>query len=83
MRYKNKGRTEIMFTLAEKNLMMIYNTGSRLELMDELGNMLGYLSDEETELHDITVSVIEKLKRITDAEFDALDLMPDTLEKGW
>lgn len=83
VRYKDKGRTEIMFTLAEKNLMVIYNTGSRLGLMNELGNMLSYLSDDETELHDITVSVIEKLNRITDAEFDALDLMPDTFEKDW
>lgn len=63
--------------------MIIYSTGSRLGLMNELGNMLSYLSDDETELHGITVSVIEKLNRITDAEFDALDLMPDTFEKGW
>ena len=72
-----------MFTLAEKNLMVIYNTGSRLGLMEELGNMLGYVSEDETELRDMTLSVIEKLQGMTDAEFDTLDLAPDTLEKGW
>ena len=31
-----------IFTLAEKNLMIIYNPGSRLDLMAELGNMLTF-----------------------------------------
>ena len=32
-----------IFTLAEKNLMIIYNPGSRLDLMAELGNMLTFV----------------------------------------
>lgn len=73
-----------IFTLAEKNLMVIYNTGSRLGLVEELGNMLAYVSEEENELHDMAVSVIEKLLCMTDAEFAALDLAPDMMmKKDW
>ncbi|MEG0759431.1 MAG: transposon-transfer assisting family protein [Raoultibacter sp.] len=68
------------FTLAETNLMVIYNTGTRLNLMAELGNMLGYVSEDETELRGMTISVIQKLNRMTDKDFAALDLTPDSLK---
>lgn len=68
------------FTLAETNLMVIYNTGTRLNLMAELGNMLGYVSEDETELRCMTVSVIQKLNRMTDKDFLALNLTPDSLK---
>ena len=68
------------FTLPETNLMVIYNTGSRLDLMAELGNMLGYVSEDEAELRDMTVSVIKKLNRMTDEDFTTLDLDPDYLK---
>ena len=32
-----------MFNTTEMNLMILYNPGTRLRLMEELGNMLGYL----------------------------------------
>ena len=70
------------FTLAEKNLMIIYNTGTRLGLMTELGQMLSYLHEDEKELHDMTVSVVKKLNAITDEDFAALNLDPGEL-KGW
>ncbi len=65
-----------MFNTTEMNLMVIYNTGTRLGLMTELGHMLGYLSEEEKELYELAVGVIEKLNKMTDAEFAALDLDP-------
>lgn len=68
------------FTLAETNLMVIYNTGTRLNLMAELGNMLGYVSEDETELRGMTISVIQKLNRMTDKDFVALNLTPDSLK---
>lgn len=68
------------FTLAETNLMVIYNTSTRLNLMAELGNMLGYVSEDEMELRGMTVSVIQKLNRMTDQDFAALDLTPDSLK---
>ena len=65
------------FTHDEINLMTIYNTGSRVGLVEELTAMRGHLEADETELRELTDSVIAKLKRMTNAEFDALDLIPD------
>lgn len=68
-----------MFSTAEINLMVIFSHGARLGLMEELGNMLGFLSDDETELRDLAVGVMQKLQSITDEEFAALDLNPNML----
>lgn len=38
---------------------------------------LGYLAADETELRELTDSAIAKLRRMNDAEYDALDLFPD------
>ena len=67
----------IHFTHDEINLMAIYNTGTRTGLIDELTDMRKYLEPDETELLALTDSAIAKLNQLTDAEFDALDLMPD------
>ena len=40
------------FTFEEKNLLCIYNTGSRSGLIDALTEMRGELSPEEAELRD-------------------------------
>lgn len=71
-----------MFTTAEINLMVIYNTGTRSGLMTELQSMTAYLSDEEGDLLELTCSTLEKLKSISDADFAALNLDPAML-KGW
>ena len=47
--------------------------------MEELGNMLGYLSEDETGLRRTTVAVIRKLQAMTDEDFDRLDLDPSGL----
>lgn len=69
--------THPIFTLAETNLMVIYNPVSRLGLIEELKAMMKYLSPEETELHDLTLSTLRKLERLTDMAFAALDLEID------
>lgn len=71
-----------MFTTAEINLMVIYNTGTRKGLITELQSMTAYLFDDEADLLELTYSTIAKLKDITDADYAALDLDPDAL-KGW
>lgn len=71
--------THSPFTLAETNLMVIYNPGTRLGLIEELKVMMNYLSPEETELHDLTLSTLRKLERLTDTAFAALDLEIDGL----
>ena len=71
--------THSPFTLAETNLMVIYNPGTRLGLIEELKAMMTYLSPEETNLHDLTLSTLRKLERLTDTAFAALDLKIDGL----
>lgn len=65
------------FTQDEINLMCIYNTGTKDGLMDALTAMREYLEPEEAELRDLTDSVLDKLERISDEEFEAMELYPD------
>lgn len=65
------------FTFEEMNLMCIYNTGTREGLMAALSKMRGYLEADETELLALTDSTLEKLGRMSDSDFDALELYPD------
>lgn len=64
-------------TYEEQQLMSIYNTGTRMGLLEALSKMRTYLDKDETELRDLTDSAIEKLRHMTDAEYEALDLVPD------
>ena len=65
------------FTFEEMNLLCIYNPGSRQGAIEALTEMRGYLTPEETELLDLTDSTLAKLRAMTDADFDALELYPD------
>ena len=65
------------FDHEELTLMMLYNTGSRLGLMQELRLMQCYLMPDETALQELSEGVIEKLKLLTDAEFAELEFPPD------
>ena len=65
------------FTCEEKNLLCIYNTGSRSGLIDALTEMRGELSPEEAELREMTDSALGKLRAMSDAEFAELELYPD------
>lgn len=64
-------------TYEEQQLMSIYNTGTRMGLLEALAKMRTYLDKDETELRDLTDSAIDKLRRMTDAEYETLDLVPD------
>lgn len=52
---------------------MLYNSGSRLGLMQELRLMQCYLMPDETALRELSEQVVEKLKLMTDAEFAELE----------
>ena len=65
------------FTNDELNLMCIYDTGTRMGLLEALANMKGALAPEETELREMTESVIEKLTAMSDAEYAEMELFPD------
>ena len=64
-------------TFEEQQLMSLYNTGTRAGLISALKEMRGYLAADETELRELTDSAIAKLRRMSDAEYEALDLFPD------
>ena len=53
--------------------MMLYNTGTRQGLVRELRLMQCYLMPDETALRELSEQVIEKLNRLTDAEFAGLE----------
>ena len=57
------------FNHEELTLMMLYNTGTRLGLVQELRLMQCYLMPDETALRELSEGVIEKLKLMTDSDF--------------
>lgn len=61
------------FDHEELMLMMIYNTGTRLGLMQELRLMQCYLMPDETALRELSEGVVEKLKLMTDAQFSEVE----------
>lgn len=71
------------FTVEESNLMCIYNTGSRTDLLSELSEMQSHLTADETELLTLTKTVMGKLSAMSDVEFESLsgELIPDFEEQ--
>ena len=68
----------IELTFEERNLLCIYNrSGTRTGLIAALMEMRGYLEPDEDELRELTDSALAKLERMTDSDFEALDLYPD------
>ena len=65
------------FDYEELTLMMLYNPGTRLGLMQELRLMQCYLAPDEAALRELSERVIEKLKLLTDAEFDEVEFPLD------
>ena len=65
------------FTKDELSLIGIYNAGSRKETIAALIEMQQYLEDEEADLRELTDNAVNKLEKITDEQFELLDLIPD------
>ena len=65
-------------TFEEKNLICIYNSsGTRGGVIAALKEMRGYLEQDESELRELMDSTLVKLEAMTDADYAALDLVPD------
>ena len=64
-------------TFEETNLLCIYNPGTRQGVIEALTEMRGHLQADEDELLALTDSTLAKLRAMTDAEFDELELYPD------
>ena len=65
------------FTNDEMNLLCIYNAGTRQATIAALTEMRGYLQDDEAELRGMTDGALAKLRRMSDADWDGMDLYPD------
>lgn len=72
---------DYVFSYEEQMLISIYNPGNgRAALIAELETMRGYLDADETELCELTDSVLDKLTAMSDTEFEAIDFVPDLTE---
>ena len=69
------------FTYGETQLMAIYNGGTREATIAALTEMKGYLGADDADLKALTDSTLDKLGKITDEDFAALDLTPDFSEE--
>ena len=58
------------FSVEEINLMCIFNTNDRTELIDELLDGLNYIY--ESELRELFDTTIEKLENISDDDFSEI-----------
>ena len=67
-------------TFEERQLMSLYNTGTRTGLIAALEEMRGYLATDETELRELTDSALEKLRELSDADYEQLELIPDFMD---
>lgn len=60
------------FTVEEINLMCVFNTGSRKELIEDIGRVLPHL--KENKIEELARNVLTKLQDMTDEEFAELVL---------
>ena len=65
------------FTKDELSLIGIYNAGSRKKTIAALIEMQQYLEDDEADLRELTDNAVNKLEKISDEQFELLDLIPD------
>jgi hypothetical protein len=63
-----------LFTVEEVNLMCIFDMSSRGTLIVELIDATADF--EDAEMLDIAVAVLDKLSKMSDEDFDALELNP-------
>lgn len=61
----------------ETNLLCIYQKNTRIGTMDAITVMKQYLEQDETELAEMSDSLLTKLENMTDEEFDELEKFPD------
>lgn len=63
-----------LFTVEEINLMCIFDTSGRDTLIAALTGAMGGFEDE---MLDLAAAVIYRLSKMSDADFDALELYPE------
>ena len=65
------------FTVEEINLMCCFNTSSRKRLIDDMKSVT--LNNTDGEISELIYKTVQKLEAMSDAEFDALYIAPDSV----
>ena len=65
------------FNVEETNLMCCFDTSSRRKLITEMKNLP--LNELDEEMEELLFKTVRKLEAMSDAEFDALYIAPDTM----
>ncbi len=60
------------FTVEESNLICIFASESRRQVIEDIERTLPYL--EDTDMLELSVRVVGKLRDMTDEEFEQLEL---------
>ena len=61
------------FTVEEINLISIFESKSREKVIQDINNAMKHLDDEE--MIELSLRVVEKLKRLLDEEFAELEVI--------
>ena len=67
----------MMFTVEETNFMSCFDISSREALIRDMKTTP--LSDMDNEMAEMLYSLVQRLEKMTDEEFDALCIAPDFL----
>lgn len=67
----------MFFTVEETNLMCCFDTSSRSKLISEMKNLP--LNNLDNEIAELLYNTVQKLEKMTDAEFDAQYIEPDEM----
>ena len=62
------------FTIKEMNFISIYPSNSRAILIETITDSLEYMDDDD--MIQLAVRVIDRLTRMTNDEYDSLELFP-------
>lgn len=65
------------FTVEEINLMCCFNTSSRKRLIDDMKSVT--LNNTDGEIAKLMHKTVRKFEAMSDAEFDALYIAPDSV----
>lgn len=65
------------FNVEETNLMFCFDTSSRRKLIAEMKNLP--LNELDEEMEELLFKTVRKLEAMSDAEFDALYIAPDSM----
>lgn len=65
------------FNVEETNLMCCFDTSSRRKLITEMKNLP--LNELDEEMEELLLKTVRKLEAMSDAEFDALYIAPDSM----